>query len=85
MTPKTSPYISKSLRERIEASGKTAAELIEFGLAALEALTATEEGLGPVVITRERGPESCRHPLPRRDRKSGLCNACGTNVTGRTT
>jgi hypothetical protein len=82
MPPKTSVYLSRAMQERVEASGKRVSELVELGLAISEAQQAAAGK--PVTIDSSFGrvtPADCKHPQGRRDRKSGLCNACGTNVT----
>lgn len=78
MPPKPAAYLSRSLQERVEASGKRVSELVELGLEITEAGGAAAPAAG--TQSGRGNPADCKHPQARRDRKSGLCNACGTNV-----
>lgn len=77
MPPKTTASLTRSQQERLEATGRRVSEIIELGLAVAEGMDTFP------VAGVQSGPVSaadCKHPQARRDRKSGLCNACGTNV-----
>jgi hypothetical protein len=73
---KTSFYLTKKRAEDVEKSGKSIAELIDMGLDACD----QAEGFAALMGVSPRRDGDCKHPRGRRDRKSGLCNACGVNV-----
>jgi hypothetical protein len=78
MPPKTTASLTRSQQARLEATGRRVSEIIDLGLSVAEDMGAAVSAAGV-----QAGPVSaadCKHPLARRDRKSGLCNACGTNV-----
>ena len=77
---RTSVYLTAADLEQLEALGSPSlAVLIRLGMDTMIRNNTQIAEIGPG--KRRKAPKAgCDHPLARRDRKSGLCGACGTNV-----
>jgi len=79
---RTSVYLTRADLDQLEALGSPSlAVLIRLGMDTMIRNNTQMAEIGPG--KRRKAPRpvaACDHPLARRDRKSGLCGACGTNV-----
>jgi hypothetical protein len=83
---RTSIYLSRSDLDQLEALGNPSLMvLIRLGMDAMIRKSTPMADIGSA--KRQKAPKLparvgpvCAHPMARRDRKSGLCGACGTNV-----